>query len=75
MQIPWIKELADNAAKLAVDLESFVPSHPDSQGQVKMTNAAIGKLCRNKPAIRIILPDQFRVHLYNLTTKKPGGIH
>jgi hypothetical protein len=33
-QAPWIKDLAHDAAKLAVDLKAFVPPHPDGTDPV-----------------------------------------
>src|SRR5438270_10495140 len=73
-QIPGIEGLADHTAMFTIRLEALMPVHPYGHRQVKVTNAAIGKFGRNKPAVGSKLFDEPGLDTDDLTTQKASRV-
>src|SRR5438309_11323844 len=73
-QIPGIEGLANHTAMFTIYLEALMPVHPHSHSQVKVTNAAIGKFGRNKPAVGSKLFDEPGLDTDDLAAQKASRI-
>ena len=59
-EVPRVEQLADHAALAAVDLEAFPPVHPYRDGEVELSEAAVGVGNLEEPAVRVSLGRQSR---------------
>ena len=62
--------MADDAAVLAVELESLVPVHPHGDGQVEMPDRAVGELDLDEPAEGAEALAQPRAHRDDLAAEE-----
>src|SRR5690348_8204713 len=74
LEIPGVIGLAEHAAVLAVDLETFVPVHAYRHGQVEMAEGAAGEADVDEPAPGAEAMAEPRLDLDDLAAEEPRDI-